>query len=147
MTALRTYATSNEWGTPGSTTASFTAAVAPYLGTLLYGSESDRPLDVVSFPGAGTTAPTASSVLALVHATAGSTSVQSGIENFYVHFEADDAGAAAVRAAVEAQLTDIVFVEIYQPAGSIDRALVDVYLVGRAANGDLVGLHSIAVET
>lgn len=147
MNALKTYATSGAWGTPGSTVASFTDAVTPYLGTLLFLSESDRPLDVVSFPGAGTTAPTAASVMALVHATAGSTSVQRGIENFYIRLEADDVGAAAVRAAFEAQLTDVVFINVYKPSSSVDRALVDVYVVGRTSTGDLVGLHSISVET
>jgi len=147
MNALKAYATSGAWGTPGSTIASFTAAVAPHLDTLLFMSESDRPLDVVSFPGAGDTAPTAASVAALVNAAPGSTSVQRGVENFYNNLEADDAGAAAVRAAFEAQLTDVVYVAVYKPAGSIDRALVDVYLVGRTRSGDLVGLHAIAVET
>lgn len=147
MTALKGYATSNEWGTPGSTIASFTTAVTPHLATLLFLSESDRPLEVVSFAGAGDVAPNPNVMLALTHAAPGSIAVVRGIENFYSHLEGDDAAAAAVRAVVEAQLTDVVYFNIYKPAGSPDRALVDVFLVGRTSSGDLVGLHTISVET
>lgn len=147
MTALHTYATSGAWGTPGSTIASFTAAMSPHLAGLYFLSESDRPLDIVSFAGAGDLAPTAASVMAVTHAEAGSTAVQRGIENYYVALETDDASIAAIRAVVEAQLTDVVYIAVSKPASDIDHALVDVYLVGRTASGDLVGLHSIAVET
>jgi DNA uptake protein ComE-like DNA-binding protein len=152
MNALLAYAKSGQWGASASTIAKFQAAVQPHLADLLFLSESDRPLDIVAFPGAGTSAPTAASVLALVHATAGSTTEVRPTDNYFVDLEpssgtADPDAAAAVQAAYAAQLTDVIYVAVHQPAGSIDDALVDVYLVGRTASGDLVGLHAIAVET
>ncbi len=122
-------------------------AVIPQLTNLLFLSESDRPLDVVAFPGQGATTPTAASVLALVNAPPGSTSQLRATADYYGDLEADDAAAAAVQAAFTAQLTDVTYVAVFAPAGSINMALVDVYLVGRTTCGDLVGLHAISVET
>ena len=106
-----------------------------------------RPLDIVAFPGAGAQAPTAAQLLALTHAVAGSTTEVRGTDNYFVDLEPSGASADAVQAAFAAQLTDVIYVAVHQPAGSIDDALVDVYLVGRTASGDLVGLHAISVET
>jgi hypothetical protein len=137
---------------PANCVASFSDAVTPHLGDLLFLSESDRPINVVSFPGAGTTAPTAAALLALVHASAGSTTEVRAVADYFVAFEpnlatSDPNASAAVQAAVAAQLTDVLYLAVHQPAGSIDQALVDVYLIGRTSCGDLVGLHAIAVET
>lgn len=132
--------------------ASFETAVIPELGALLFMSESDRPFDAVAFQGAGATAPTAASVLTLVGAPPGSTSELRATADYYAAFEpssssADPSATSAVQAAFAAQLTDVVYVAVFAPPGSIDAALVDVYLVGRTTCGDLVGIHAVAVET
>jgi hypothetical protein len=44
-------------------------------------------------------------------------------------------------------LTDVVYVAVHAPASSPDRAQVQVYLLGRTRCGDLVGIHSISIET
>jgi DNA uptake protein ComE-like DNA-binding protein len=148
LTALRGHAAA--WWTASQKPAcaeSFVSTVTSELGNLLFMSESDRPFDVVSFPGAGTAAPTAASVLALVNAPSGSTALLRPTADYYAAFEADDAASAAVQATFAADLTDVVYVAVFAPEGSENQALVDVYLVGRTSCGDLVGLHSIAVET
>jgi len=144
LTALRAHAAA--WWTASkapSCVASFEAAVGPKLTNLLFMSESDRPLDVVAFPGAGNQAPTAASVLALVNAPAGSSASPRSVSDFYGDLEADDAAAAAVEAEF-GTLEDVVYVAVINPN---DPVLVDVYLVGRTSCGDLVGLHSVSVET
>lgn len=132
--------------------AKFDDAVGPHLGDLLFLSESDRPFDLVSFSGAGGAAPTAASVAALVKAPADSRLYTRSVDNYFAAFEmssssADPMAAELVEAAVKAQLTDVVYIAIQPPAGSVDQALVDVYLLGRTSCGDLVGLHAVAVET
>jgi len=126
--------------------ASFESSVIPQIESLLFMSESDRPFDVLTFAGQGTTAPTAASVLALVNAPSGSTSALRNVSDFYGDLEADDTAAKAVETEF-GTLKDVVYVAVFAPANSIDKALVDVYLVGRTSCGDLVALHSISVET
>ena len=148
MAQLHAYATSGAWVGPSSCVGAFTAAVAPHLPPLLFLSESDRPFDIVSFAGAGTTAPTAASVLALVNAEAGSTAQLRDPNDYYGDLEPPgSADALAVQAAFGAQLTDVVYVAVFKPDSDPYHAEVDVYLVGRTACGDLVGIHSISVET
>jgi DNA uptake protein ComE-like DNA-binding protein len=151
MQALHDYAASGDWnnGTgPNACIDSFESAVTPQLAGLLFMSESDRPFDVVSFAGAGTSVPTADSVLALVGAPSGDTAEERPVSYFDDGYEPADSGAVtAVEAIVSSQLTDVIYVAIHAPAGSLDQAIVNVYLVGRTQCGDLVGLHSIAIET
>jgi hypothetical protein len=132
-------------GTPACT-ATFDGAVGPHLGALLFMSESDRPISLVAYAGAGASAPTAASVLALVGAPAGSTAELRDPTSFYANLEpAGSADATAVQTAFQSQLTDIVYVAVIPP--SPNQALVQVYLVGRTSCGDLVGVTSISVET
>jgi hypothetical protein len=153
MKALHAYAAGGDWApAPADCVGSFQDAVAPHLPDLLFMSESDRPLDIVSFPGAGTAPPTAASLVALVHPEAGSTTETRDPNNFYIDFEpssgtADVNAGAAVEAAIAAQLTDVVYIAIIPPQGGPNQAEVDVYLVGRTACRDLVGLHAISIET
>ncbi len=57
MNALLFYVTSGDWAPATSACiTTFDAAVAPHLSALLFMSESDRPLDIVSFPGQGASA-------------------------------------------------------------------------------------------
>jgi DNA uptake protein ComE-like DNA-binding protein len=127
--------------------AKFEVAVIPELANLLFMSESDRPFDVVTFAGAGTKAPTAASVLALVNAQTGSTSELRATSDYFVAFEGDATATTAVQSAFGAELKDVVYVAVFAPPNTNNSALVDVYLVGRTSCGDLVGLHAIAVET
>jgi DNA uptake protein ComE-like DNA-binding protein len=152
MAALRSYAQSGAWGAPETCISDFEAAVGPHLADVLFLSESDRPFELVSYPGAGASAPTAASVLALVGAPAGSTAELRQVYNYYRAFEpssntADPSAATAIRAAFDGQLTDVIYVAVFAPPGSPDTAVVQVYLVGRTACGDLVGIRSIAIET
>ncbi len=151
MNALATYARSGTWGAEPSSTCipSFESAVAPHLADLLFMSESDRAIELVSFPGAGVSAPTASSVRALVGAPSSSTTETRSVDDFFVAFEpssdaADPDAALLVEAAIRAQLTNLICVKIHNTS---DRAVVPVYLLGRTPCGDLVGLRSIAIET
>jgi hypothetical protein len=126
--------------------ASFESTIIPKLGNLLFMSESDRPFDVVTFVGQGTQAPTAASVLALVNAQTGSTSALRSVSDFYADLENDANAATAVQTEF-GTLKDVIYVAVFKPSTSIDKSLVDVYLVGRTSCGDLVALHSISVET
>lgn len=151
MNALATYARSGLWGAPSPTMCipTFEDAVGPHLADLLLMSESDRQIDIVSFPGAGTTAPTASMLHTLVGAPSSTTTETRSVDDFFVVLEpssdaADPNAAAIVEAAVRAQLTNLLYVKLHS---ATDPAVVQVYLVGRTACGDIVGLHSISIET
>lgn len=150
LEALLEWAQSGTWG--GSCEEGFQAAVGPHLPDLLFMSESDRPFDLVFFTAAGATPPTAQSVLALVHATPGSTAELRDVANFYVALEpasetADPKAGQALQGAFTTMLTDVVYVAVHAPSSSPDRAQVQVYLLGRTRCGDLVGIHSISIET
>jgi hypothetical protein len=153
MTALHTYATSGHWKSGANACVdSFESVVAPHLPDLLLMSESDRPIDIVSFVGQGAQAPTPASVLALVGAKAGSTVEPRSTDDFAVTLEpssgtADPNAAALVLAAVAAQLSDVIYVKVHAPQGDPYQAEVHVYLVGRTTCGDLVALHAISIET
>lgn len=149
MTALLAYAQSGTWGS-ATCQATFEDAVSPHLGDVLFLSESDYPLTLVAYPGAGTSAPTADSVLALVGAPPGSVASLRDPNNFYNNLEpssgtADPAAPAAIQSAFTSQLTDVVYVAVFP--GGPSAVQVQVYLVGRTACGDLVGLTSISIET
>ena len=130
---------------------SFEALVNPYLGDLLFLSESDRPFDVVSYAGAGTYNPTGELMVSLTHAEAGSTAAIRPTGDYYTNLEPASAAASADAAArIQAAfgtLTDVTYVAIFKPDTDPYHAEVDVYLVGRTACGDIVGIHSISVET
>jgi hypothetical protein len=55
--------------------------------------------------------------------------------------------AAALVEAATAQLSDVIYIAVHKPNSDPYHAEVDVYLIGRTTCGDLVGLHSVAVET
>ncbi len=135
---------------PASCTNTFEPAVSPHLGDVLFLSESDRPLTLVSYPGAGKAAPTAASVLALVGAPAGSTAALRDPASFFANLEASSSTAdmdapVTIQGAFDSQLVDVVYVAVTPPVPN--NVLVQVYLVGRTTCGDLVGMTSISVET
>jgi DNA uptake protein ComE-like DNA-binding protein len=147
MSALHAYAAA-----PRDCGAAFDDAVGPHLPDLLFMSESDRPLDLVSFSGTGSGPITPAELLTLVNARAGTTTEVRDPANYYGDFEpasgtADPGAAAAVQAAVAAQLTDVVYIAVIPPKGGIDQAEIGAYLVGRTRCGQLVGLHAISIET
>jgi hypothetical protein len=132
--------------------ADFEAAVQPHLGDLLFLSESDRPIDIVTFPGAGATAPTAASFFALLHEPSDWTFESRDPSNYFVDFEPESATAdpnagALVQIEIASRLTGVIYVAVHQPAGSEFQSEVAVYLVGRTSCGDLVALHAISIET
>jgi hypothetical protein len=149
MSALHAYATSGEWGT---CTSDFEPSVEPHLADVLFLSESDRPLELVSYAGEGASAPTAELVLALSGAPEGSTAELRDPANYFRALEpasgdADPDAAAAIEAAFGASLTDVIYVAVHLPDSDPYHAEVRVYLVGRTACGDLAGVRSISVET
>lgn len=148
MISLKSYAESGDWPF-SSCVITFSDTVEPYLDDLLFMSESDRPFELVVFPAEGAYPPTGASVLALVGAPAGSVAEERVVENYFRAFEpsgpgADPLAAYAVENAFGEQLTDVIYVAVFAPAGNV---VVQVYLVGRTSCGDLVGIRSISIET
>lgn len=128
--------------------ASFSTAITPELSGLLFLSESDRPFDVVSFPGAGAFAPTGDEMMSLTKAEAGSTFLIRPVDDYYGDLEAgDDPNASTKIQALFGTLSDVTYVAVFKPNSDPYHSEVDVYLVGRTSCGDLVGIHAIAVET
>jgi DNA uptake protein ComE-like DNA-binding protein len=150
MKGLLAYAQSGKWGAPPSDcVASFENAVAPELPDLLFLSESDRPFDLQTWPGKGTTTMTPESFFALLHEPAGWTFLSRSPSDYYADLEPSGSGAAPDAAAkVQAAfgtLSDVMYISVHQPG--INQAEVHVYLVGRTSCGDIVGIHSISIET
>lgn len=119
---------------------------------LLYTSESDYPIDVESFAGAATTAPTADAIATRSGAPTGATIETRTEERFWAAIVVDptvtpavpDTRPAELRAAVESLLADRIVVRWIDPA---EPAVVRVFLAGRTSCGDLVWLASTAIET
>jgi Nuclease A inhibitor-like protein len=151
MTALRAYAQSGNWGGAVSCVASFDNAVGPHLPDLLFLSESDRPLDLVSFSARGSSTLTADLFFTILQKPAGWSYESRDPNHFYEGLEPSsstaDAGAAAAVQAAFGPLTNVLYVAVHKPASDPYHAEVDVYLVGLTPCGDIVGIHSIAVET
>jgi hypothetical protein len=151
MNALLAYALSGHWAAEACVNA-FDDAVGPHLADLLFTSESDRPFDLVSFPGQGGAAPTADSLKALLKVPSTWTVEVRPTDYFDYGYEpssntADMNATALVQAAIKAQLTDTIYIAVHRPDSDPYKAEVQVYLIGRTTCGDLVGLHSVAVET
>lgn len=152
MKDLLAYAQSGKWGAPpADCIASFDNTVAPLLPDLLFLSESDRPFDLQSWPGKGTTTLTAASFFALLAEPADWYFESRDPNDYYVDLEPSGSGdgvaaAAGVQTAF-GTLTDVIYVAVHQPAGSLNQAEVDVYLIGRTSCGDIVGIHAISIET
>ena len=112
---------------------------------LLYPSESDAPFDLVRWDAAnGDPSP------ATVAALAGGTGKRKARpveevapdEFFAALAETDDAARfRTLERALRKSLTDL---HVYRVGGS---PKVDIYVLGRAASGDWLGLHTTSVET
>lgn len=126
-----------------ATTALQAAAV-----NVLFLSESDRVIEVRVFAGEGATAPTEASVVALAGLPATATSSTRPVANFAEAFEpnlgAPKSAPATLSAAIEASLSDLIYVTIVDPARGAE---VHVILAGRTSCGDLVFLRSVSIET
>ena len=151
LLVLRGWAHACAQSAAGSCTDTFAAKVSPELPTLLFMSESDRPLDLVTFKGAGAAAPTPEQLMVLVGAQAGSTAYTRPAANFIQALEyapnTTGYGINNVNEAFRTQLVDVTYIVIEKPSGDPYHAEVDVYLVGRTLCGDLVGIHAISIET
>lgn len=122
------------------------AAIQRAAAGLEYPSESDAPFDLVRWdPAAGDPSP------ATVGALAGGKGRRkrarpveqvSPDEFFAALAETDDAAKfQALERALKQSLSDL---RVYRVGGS---AKVDVYVLGRAASGAWLGLHTTSVET
>ena len=135
-------------GTSACAGAFITAVRAAPAAPLLFLSESDRPFDITVFAGAGASAPTASSVLALVGAEAGSGPLRFARPTTTSPRSSPRARPMPPRCRPRTpRVTDVVYVAVFKPASDPYNAEYDVYLVGRASCGDLVGIHAISIET
>jgi len=105
---------------------------------LLYPSESDEPFDVVNF------GPAKGSVRDAILARAGARKPVEDvpIATFFDDLAGadDEEGFERLCRALESHLTDLHVLRV----GTIR---VDVYVAGRAAGGDVVGLHTVSIET
>lgn len=115
---------------------------------VLFLSESDRPIEVHFYAGEGSAAPTEASVVAKAALAASATHMTRPTANFARAFEpnvgAPETAPATLSAAIDANLHDLIYVAIIDPAAPAE---VHVILAGRTACGDLVFLQSISIET
>jgi hypothetical protein len=105
-------------------------------------SESDYPLDPVSWPGQGAAAASPEAMLQLLGLAPGTVI---NVETFdrmieRLGYSNDETRVAELRALMEANLTGLVFYEV----GEIQ---VHAYVVGVTACGGLAGFTSISIET
>ena len=115
-------------------------------------SEGDFGWDSVLLSGAGTTKPTADDFAKALGLPAGTPVEVDDVDDWFANHTGFDPSAdddfdktqlaqyASVKSLLQQNLTDI---QVFR-TGTID---VGTYIVGRTANGDLVGIHSTAVET
>ncbi|MBS2031190.1 MAG: hypothetical protein JST54_25035 [Deltaproteobacteria bacterium] len=115
-------------------------------------SEGDFGWDAVLLSGAGTSKPTADDFSKALGLPAGTPVEVDDADDWFANRTGIDPGAdddfskqqsaqyASVKALLSQNLTDI---QVFR-TGTID---VGTYIVGRTPNGDLVGIHSTAVET
>lgn len=133
--------------TPGTCNEATTALQAAAV-DVLFLSESDRVIEVRVFAGEGAAAPTEASVVALARLPESAASSTRPVENFSQAFEpnlgAPKSAPATLSAAIEASLSDLIYVTIVDPALGAE---VHVILAGRTTCGDLIFLRSVSIET
>jgi hypothetical protein len=105
---------------------------------LTYPSESDYPLDAVSFPASAATAHDALQEIADRRGNVETIPPQT----FWKELEGVDGaeGFVNLRRVMETNLTSLSVVRIGQ-------AKIDVYVLGRAKSGQWIGFHTVSVET
>ena len=118
---------------------------------LLYGSESDRPFEFFSLPGAGDRPPGVEAFSRLVGAEPGAPLEERDLDEFFLrHAETSDphdAEAQRVRPRYgrlrETLRNELRWTTVYR----IGRIEVQCYVVGGDGRGNLAGLRTVAVET
>jgi hypothetical protein len=112
---------------------------------LQYPSESDAPFDLVRWdPAKGDPSPATIAALAGGKGKKKARPVEEVLpaEFFAALAETDDAnGFQALEQALRKSMSDL---HVYRVGGS---ARVDIYVLGRAASGEWLGLHTTSVET
>jgi hypothetical protein len=108
---------------------------------LEYPSESDAPFDLLHWPVAG--APSAREQV-IAHQPAGRKIEEVALNDFFGELdESEDAERfTKLRQVLESQLKDL---KIFRVGSGEVR--VDIYVIGKAASGDWVALHTVSVET
>lgn len=146
--------------------------VAAHLGVaadgLWHTSESDYPFVVVRVPGAGAAAVTADNVKALIagvyvarpdEPTLAERAVEvTTLAAFFDRYtvpqdwwedsqKADQPKWQALRKVLESELVDVQVFRFGERSGTWLMGAIDVYILGRTVDGELVGLSTISVET
>jgi hypothetical protein len=105
-------------------------------------SESDYPLDVVSWPGQGTAADSPAAFLQLLNRAPSTSIVPDTFDNMMTRFgyESDAAKVDALRGLFQGNLTDL---HVWQ----VDLIQVHDYVVGTSKCGSLIGVTAISIET
>jgi hypothetical protein len=119
------------------------AAISKASAGLVYPSESDAPFDLVRWDAAGGD-PSPATMAALGGKGKKGRPVQqvSPDELFAALAETDDAAKfKALEQALKAHLADL---RVYRVGGP---PKIDIYVLGRAASGEWLGLHTTSVET
>ena len=121
------------------------AAIQKASAALVYPSEADAPFDLVRWDTAkGDPSPATVATLAGGRGKRKARPVEEvpAAEFFAALAETDDAARfQALEQALKKYLTDL---KVYRVGGS---ATIDVYVLGRAASGDWLGMHTTSVET
>jgi sarcosine oxidase gamma subunit len=121
------------------------AAISKASAGLVYPSESDAPFDLVRWDAAqGDPSPATVATLAGGKGKRKARPVQevSPDEFFAALAETDD--AAKFQALEQTLKTALADLRVYRVGGS---AKIDIYVLGRAASGEWLGLHTTSVET
>jgi len=128
----------------GKVMADDAAAIQKAAAGLQYPSESDAPFDVVRWDAAsGDPSPATVAALGGKGKKKGRPVQEVPVAEFFAALtETDDAaGFQALEQALRKALSDL---RVYRVGGS---AKIDIYVLGRAASGEWMGLHTTSVET
>ena len=118
------------------------AALHRAVAGLEYPSESDAPFNLVTWnPAAGE--PTAETVVALTGKRKGKAATSVPVGDFFAALaETDDAARfKALEGEMNKHLTDL---RVFRVGGG---PKVEIYVLGKAAGGEWLGLHTTSVET
>jgi DNA uptake protein ComE-like DNA-binding protein len=157
-------------GAPQPPSAQVAADLTTAVKDLTYPSESDFPFDVVRLVGAGKTAVTVDTIKTVVAPVYVQRAYELPLADRFVetrttaqlfdpitteqsYWDALQKAAAvkyrALRAILEGELTNVQVFRLGEhrsPQGTISGA-VDIYVIGVSVEGDLVGVHTVSIET
>jgi hypothetical protein len=135
--------------TPTICGSDLTALLTTTTAGMFFLSESDRPLEVVSFGMQG--APSLATLLALTNTPAGTVAEERSFADTFDHlttvFDTEDPASAEyaqryqmLRQVMEANLSSLTVIRIGEIA-------IDVYFVGVSSCGELVAIKTVSIET